>query len=430
VNKKIFLTLLLSLALVVPCWGQEPGSEVPTKDETVGEISTKSVRWLLNDFLSRKGLSKGSNKGGKLYVMTGTSEIKVKPGNPGYMNSRTIAFDQAMFDAKRKLIQKFSAEIRSSLESSFARTSGEKKSDFEDTKPPKAPTLLDKGVKLAHAKLDRMLKEEGVDPTSEKGAQQAKKLIASSKFKAVTEVAAESHIYGMYPVATFESQNKIGVVAMISDNSKNMATALYNSLAGIETAKRKRPKKPISEYIPQDPEKLLMTFGVKQVIDENGVMWLLAFGQAEQPGDYPGAEEIAVEEAETESQGLMRQFAGEVVSANKRREKAERMAAFDDRSQKVGDFSSYMTNIKSVSEAKVISGLEEAYVDVVQHPITGQKAAVYVGKWSPLSASEANTMRNDIGRGPAEVRGGGSGTTSGDKGGLSGGGMEVDEDSF
>jgi hypothetical protein len=106
------------------------------------------------------------------------------------------------------------------------------------------------------------------------------------------------------------------------------------------------------------------------------------------------------------------------------------MAAFDDGSHKVGDFSSYMRNIKSVSEAKVISGLEEAYVDVLQHPITGQKVAVYVGKWSPLSASEGNTMRNEIGRGPAEVRGGGSGTTSGDKGGLSGGGMEVDEDSF
>ena len=429
-TKNIFFALLLSLTLVAPCWGQEPGSGVPTKDETVGEISSKSVRSLLNDFLQKKGLSKGSNKGGKLYVMTGTAQIKAKAGSPGYMDSRTIAFDEAMFDAKRKLIEKLGAEIRTALESSTGEFSGEKESDFEGTKAPKAPTLFEKGVKLAHAKLDKMLKEEGVEPNSEKTAEKAKKLIASGKFKAVTEVAAESQIYGMYPAATFESENKIGVVAMISENSKNMATALYNSLAGIETVGRKRPKKPVSEYIPKEPEKLLMTFGVKQVIDENGVMWLLAFGQAEQKGNYPGAEEIAIEKAETESQGLMRQFAGEVVSANKKREKAERMAAFDDGSNRVGDFSSYMKTIKSVSEAKVISGLEEEYVDVLQHPITGQKAAVYVGKWSPVSASEANSMKSDIGRGPAVVHRGSSGYSGGDQGALSGGGMEVDEDSF
>jgi hypothetical protein len=430
VTKNIFFTLLLSLTLVAPCWGQEPGSGVPTKDETVGEISTKSVRDLLRDFLNRRGLSKGSNKGGKLYVMTGTAQIKAKPGSPGYMDSRTIAFDEAMFDAKRKLVEKLGAEIRTALESSTGEFSGEKESDFDGTKAPKAPTLLEKGVKLAHAKLDKMLQEEGVDPNSEKAAEKAKKLIASSKFKAVTEVAAESQIYGMYPVATFESENKIGVVAMISENSKNMATALYNSLAGIETVRRKKPKKPISEYIPKEPEKLLMTFGVKQVIDENGVMWLLAFGQAEQRGNYPSAEEVAIEKAETESQGLMRQFAGEVVSANKKREKAERMAAFDEGSQAVGDFSSYVRTVKSVSEAQVISGLEEAYVDVLQHPITKQKVAIYVGKWSPLNASEANAMKSDIGRGPAVIRDGGSTAISGNTGGLSGGGMEVDEDSF
>jgi len=438
--RRFYMVFILVMLIATPVVAQQSeghGQEVSGEsitDSQVGQISSVNVGKLIRTFLKRHGLRRGSNKGGKLYVTTGVASILARPGSHGYINSRSIAYDKALYTAKRKLIQKVEQDIRTGLISSVTSMSVRNPEDFESTKKKEKPELLDKAIRLVHAKLDNLLKKEGVDLDSEQGKVKAKQLLASSEFKKITASTAEGQVYGVQAIATFESGGKIGVVAIFSEKSRAMATDLYNALSGKATLRRRKPHKPIEEYIPKEEATLLTTFGVKQVIDENGYVWLLSFGQAGLRGNFRGAEDVALDEAEIESEGCIRQFAGEVMTISRIGEKSEKTAKFVGKPQVVGDFSTYQKTIKAKGESLKISGIEEVDSMIVKHPGTGQPVAIYITKWSPLSAAEGNSLKKLLGDGPKHIQPRNTGETPSDvpTGGDLGGntGMTVDEDAW
>lgn len=438
--RRFYIMFILVMVIATPVvaqqsegHGQEVSGESVT-DAQVGQISSVNVRKLIRSFLRQHGLRRGSNRGGKLYVVTGTATILAEPGSYGYINSRSIAYDKALYMAKRKLVQKMGQDIKTSLISSVTSMTAQNSADFESTKIKEKPGLIDKSMRLVHAMLDNQLKKEGVNLDSEQGKVKAKQLLDSSEFKKITASTAEGQVYGIQIIATFESDGEIGVVAVLSEKSRAMATDLYNALSGRATLRRQKPHKPVEEYIPNIEATLLTTFGVKQVIDENGFVWLLSFGQAGLRGNSRGAKDIALDEAELESEGRIRQFAGEVITIHKRREKSEKEATFDDGSELVGDFTTFQKTIKAKGESLKISGIEEVDSMIVKHPGTGQPVAIYISKWSPLSAGEGNSLKKLLGSGPKHIQPRNTGETSSgvstgrDLGGNSG--MKVDEDAW
>jgi len=438
--RRFYIVFILVMLIATPVLAQQSdghGQEVSGEsitDSQVGQISSVNVDKLIRTFLKRHGLRRGSNRGGKLYVVTGTAAILAEPGSYGYINSRSIAYDKALYMAKRKLVQKMGQDIKTSLISSVTSTTAQNSADYESTKTKEKPGLIDKSMRLVHAKLDNLLKKEGVNLDSEQGKVKARQLLDSSEFKKITTSTAEGQVYGIQIIATFESNGEIGVVAVLSEKSRAMATDLYNALSGRATLRRQKPHKPIEEYIPKEEATLLTSFGVKQVIDENGYVWLLSFGQAGLRGNFRGAKDIALDEAEIESEGRIRQFAGEVITINEKREKSEKAATFDDGSELVGDFTTFQKTIKAKGESLKISGIEEVDSMIVKHPGTGQPVAIYISKWSPMSAAEGSALKKVLGDGPTSIRHGSTGETSSgvpagrELGGNSG--MTVDEDAW
>ena len=378
--------------------GVQPTTVAP--EEQVQEkpaIAEKTAQNMMDEYLSSKGWSGGLNEkaGKKFFVAMGTGVIQAPREGANYIGSRMNAFNKAMLEAKKTMVEYMGTEIESETLRSYQE--GEFPSPEALKEKEDSSSICGKVKALLRAKLDSALRKEGVDPYAEdkaKAAEAAKKLLATEQYSKFIKTAANAYVLGLQAVCTFEGipandKGEIGVVAIWSPKLQEMATSI---MTGVPVAKA-TAKKPISEQIAKDPGALLSTFGVQQKIDEHGDLVLVAFGQAGGVSESKMAAKGAQGKAKAQALALIREFAGEQVSVATDALNAESAEEFEKAAEEYKDTSAYAEKIKAVAAKIDMDGVSVVRNWSAKHPLNGRMVYGCVCAWAPKQASLAKELR-------------------------------------
>lgn len=426
---------ILAAVAATVCVTSVCAQEATPEDAVANEaaIESKSVQDMVEEYLNAKGYSEGENaKSGKsFYVAVGYGVIQAPLENRGYADSRVNAYNKAMLDAKSKMAEYLGIAIRTETEHDYAEGNfgGNEAAEQDES------SITAKLKRLIVAKIDKALREEGLDPDkAEREALEraAKKQLNSDFYKKVISTAAKAEITGMQVMCSFEGvpaggKGQIGVVAIWSPKLQAMAQSISRGTklpAGVG-------KRPIKDQIPNDKKVLLSTFGVQQKIDEDGNLVLVAFGQAGAVSESPQSANAARNKAKMQAMAAIREFAGETVAVTTDAMNAESVEEFENAAASYEDVSAYSQKIKAVAETLKISGIATVKNWESKHPLTGRMVYGTVCSWSPQQAAKAQAMKGAM---DAAAAGAATGSApqpvANPNGALQGQGADADEDAF
>jgi len=137
------------------------------------------------NWLNEQGLEEGRNfmKGKLVYISIGAASINARPSDPGYIDSRFLAFQRAELEAKAKTALFLGADLTTRRGTSEREINPEERAALEEIVNA-SPTLqknarlmevsdaiyglFQKTKILAGAKLDQEIEKSGVDVTEER----------------------------------------------------------------------------------------------------------------------------------------------------------------------------------------------------------------------------------------------------------------------
>lgn len=425
--KTFFATLAVCTAVFAFAQA-EPGSYAPI-DETSAEIDVEEdATAKIQAFLDGKAWTEGDNAkadGSVFIVSVGYGTIAAPPSHPSYNASRSRAFAKAMLDAKAQMARYLEQSLSVAVEMSYAEqgvsgdpTPQEQMAAALNAMPD--DSLIGKGKRYLHAKMDALLSKEGVDVAAQRekaqadydaAAAKAKQVASTETFKRAIGSTAIAYVSGLQAFYTVEAQGKgengeIGVVCVWSPALAETAAAMTNGQ--MPTALRKG-KKPIREQLPADTKVLLSTFGVQQKIDENGQLVLVSYAQNAARTANKRAERAAYSKAQLDASAQIRTFAGEAVTTNQAMSEAEESLDYNLEGQlpDYRDESAYNEYQQSVAKALPINGIKVVKRWSAKHPVSGQMVYGVVCAWSPAGAALAREQKAAIeasAKGAAEGR--------------------------
>lgn len=399
----------LALAVAAQLLGQESAPAQAAPEDTVPEkctVQEKTVQDMIDEYLASKRWSGGLNDkdGKRFFIATGTAVVQAPRDSANYISSRVNAFNKAMLEAKKTMVEYLGVEIQSETLRSYQE--GEFPSPEAIKESENAGSIMGKVKALLRAKLDNALRGEGIDPYAEdkaKAAEAAKKMLATEQFSKIVKSSAEAYVIGLQANCTFEGtpandKGEIGVVAIWSYKLQEMATTI---VTGMPVAKVKA-KKPIIDQIAKDPSLLIGTFGVQQKIDEHGDLILVSFGQAGGVSESKMAAKGAQGKAKTQAMAMIREFAGEQVAVATDALNAESTTEFEKAAEEYKDTSAYSEKIRATADKMAIAGISVVKNWSAKHPINGRTVYGCVCAWAPKQASLAKFLKKTMAETPRQ----------------------------
>lgn len=390
---------------------QEPGSAVtiPPEAEVCNQqmiADDRDVQSMIDETLSAKGWTEGENtkaNGEIFYITIGHGTIQAPRTDRNFAAARVAAYNRAMIEAKRSMVEYLGVKISSELESNytegvFPQPESVKSQNQEES------SIYGKINQLIHAKLDDALRNEGIDPdavTKEQLAEAAKHQLAQEEYSKLISIAAQSYVCGMQVYNSFEytpanGKGQIGVIAIWSPKLQKMAEAL--TVGGAMPAGV--PKQPIVKQIPNNENALLTTFGVQQKIDENGNLVLVSFGQEGALTTSPRSADAASRKAQVNAMAAIREFAGETVAVSTDMLNAETTTEFENAAEEYENTSAYREKIKATADSMNISGITTIKRWKAKHPVSGKYIYGVVCAWSPTSSANAKALKAQMSQAP------------------------------
>jgi hypothetical protein len=367
--------------------------------------SDPSPREKCNEYVRNRGFDPGEDRiigGQKVMMICGTGSVEASPSSDKFLESRSNAFQKAIMDAKRNYSEYLAVSIAKESERKISQGEGRQNNDEEQKTQVTENdlSLFDKLSILANKEVDEKLSEKGLDPngkdkkTTQEKEKILKKTLSESGFTSNVSKSTVKFLQGLQVNKVFESckQGKkkcdITLAIVQSTNSRALAKALAENDPNKYLIKIPGNKIPTKF----SPKQVLANVGVRLFRDEIGNYSLLSTYIVSPETDSQRSELIAFDRAKTQAQGLIRQFAGEVVES----------AGIDDpfessKELPEGDFNDiqmhYNDVIKSKAEALELSGMKEISSGSIQHPANPKAKGFYsIVKWSIKDMANANSQ--------------------------------------
>jgi hypothetical protein len=454
--KKLTLATLALCCASGLAFAQSPGgggdADPVDNIQQAKPAKTKTARQVAQEVIRGKGWKPGYDKNSGKLVIIGESVISAGPDEPlDFGDSRAMAYEEAMMDAKQKMAEAMAVEIEASaMSSSMSRRSSKPKggSDGSAAAPKEAPGTLDKLQKLAGSYLDEALVNRGIDPDGDPAEVEkaVKEIRRSKEFKSGMKAAAMTELGGVFAYQVFEQvapgkRGQMAVIAMTTPKSKQMAQAFL----GLGEAPTGKAKSSNYDYVEGEGDALVYAFGVRPRTDENGELCLLSFGQSTAEDDDDWSFEDAQGFAEDTAMMNLRFYCGEALSSERESSRGQSLKQFADKSEEYTNTSTRRE--KAESEAALLSmpGMIDIYSAKVYHPLcNGVPTAVVVYEYKLSAARElaelaqefAQTSGSQGGAGvtgsvankPADEEGAKGGSKAGPRGGNSGSSSGADDD--
>lgn len=437
----IVITLFYALS-IQPAYSsssdKEPEFQIDTDSQNTSD--SKSAREMAEEFLASKGWDEGKNvkKGREFYVGIGDGAIQAPIDHRRYIQSRINAFDKGFLSSKQDLAEYLAVEIANDMVQTYKEGGYREDGSDSEEELVNEDSVVDKLTLLAHAKLDKMLEKEGVDPESDEKEEVDVALagiLSSEQFSNFTKTAAKTRLSGVQVYKCFEGPGEgkgyqIAVISIYSDALREMATSISTG----EKPKSKAPKKPIKNQIPADKDILLQTFGVQQKIDENGDLVIIAYAQAAPISESSNSISKSFKKAKIAGMGYIRKFAGENYATTGNLMNAESTTEYDDATKDYMDKGAFDDIVRSSSESLSISGIQTIKKWKHKHPLTGKVVTGLVLAWSPKSADSAQSLKAKLNTKPKKLSKKSQSASYKkrklDHEGLTGSGAEADDEAF
>lgn len=391
---------------------QEKSVEITEEDLTLGEEPSverkENVRAqaMLDAFVEDESRNwkfgiqyKNGQKDQPFYVCSGVGDISAPVNSSAYATSRLIAYEKAMMMAKSDLAGFMGTALSVAVQMSLGMPPAEISADDEVKVMAQAFANFpanSEGSRIFKAYCDHingMLAKQGInademaekDPEAlAKAREKLPKLATTEEFKQVQTAAANSFVQGLQAFYTVEAltddRGEIGVVCLWSPKMNILADAIVNDKTKITFS---NAKEPLNQQIPSDTTTLLSSFGVKTMIDENGELCLVSYGQASPRIPTAQAERIAANQAKLSAQTQIRSFVGEIVAFQEMNTIAEASGTFEDLSKIYEDFSTYQEKRESHADTLKIQGITTLKTWHALHPFMDKEVYGCICVWKP-----------------------------------------------
>lgn len=308
--KKILFLGSLVMASLLYAQGSQPveisqqdiNTQNEMSDASTKNITPKSVEDFFDEFADKFGIEYGITKDGKTFY-TGKSTVAVNDTDPQFAQALQSAYQKAMLNLQTEFIRDAFGRIATSKIQNYEADNSTNAKEFDELpKGDKVDQILNKLTQLAGAKLDKALKDLGVDASSL--SEDRKKNLLKQEFLSKTMTSAVGSMSGLVPVQTVVTQRRgeydVGVIAVVSNKTRQLAKDM--ALARQSTIKGKG--KAISEYLPKDTKGFLNEYGIRLVYDEKGAPIILSYGNWGYVADPSNAKKTNILEDEAKETAL------------------------------------------------------------------------------------------------------------------------------
>ena len=403
----------LSVASIAVSTKDDPEQIVKAASKAMGaQPKDESLKLRWKTFLNKQNWGDGVHEGEVLefperhLIVSSASEFtRVGIGQPGWVESRIIAFERAELEAKTKIIRFWeeTADTKRSLENmeNAAWSDG----SIEEAKKLNAVGQIlrrigKKSLALTEKTLDKALKKLDPEYDSEKynnKTSEELKTIVEDKFRRRIRIMAYKTLIGVTTVFTTEGkvggEYKILVGVVWSPKLNRLAMSLFNDTYNIPPVK---PGKKLYQYLPNDKLVLLGTLGTRIVIDEKGHYAVLAFAQAQpRPASsqrMQSALQTAKQIASDRARAQIVNFIKEGLTIWDNEASRELSREFSDKTVGTENLRKYIHRINGRRIRVRLRGVHVLEEWSIKHPETGQPVAGVVIAWSPSSAALSEGM--------------------------------------
>lgn len=429
--RKIMPRVLTAVVLVSACMSFASVSVVASEEFNFDAQPVYTVEEIPNfanvcqQYVERKlGLVVGQNfkpNGDDFWIQVGEGVINGPVGGKDYITARMNAYEKALLDAKRNILQEMKVEVgrevayktlpaeqRQELKQSASPEDQKKIVRYEDTRD--LESAWNKSLELLNRDLDEKLKAtepakaEPAPKTLEDAAEKQLRLFGE-RFSDTINIGARSRLSGIRRMFVFDSspkgteKGKICVAVVYSDKTRSVADAMFTQDASLLPPAQ--PGAPLASQIPNSDTNegrnaLVNTMGVDMRVDENGNYWLISYAHAAPPiANNTKARQIAADSAYARALGGLRTFMAEQAITNT-------IAQFDESSDQFEGgsddqfFSKYESFIESNSKSMDISGAIRGGTFGLKHPTTGNELIGTFVKWSAASMEGAKKQYKNM----------------------------------
>ena len=438
------------------------------------------VQQAMEDFLDSKGWTEGENyksNGTTFYVGTGVGNVGADTVSKLYIQSRVNAFNKAMLDAKKQLVEFLEQSIETELVSEYEEPGAMREQarieaimqagkDAEAAKKSAAGKVsalkvdaenkdwlgratvsaeeisaAESAEAVLRAGLEEEIRNLGLNPNEPVDGQVIQEIMSQEHFQKATRTVGEARIAGVFPYRSFEiiregNKGQIGVIVLQSAKSEQIADALFTGdMSRMPVGGSK--KKPLKDQISTKKAGLVSEFGVRLTRDENGQQWLLAYGQAAPKTASERSMQAAMSKAKLEAQSYLRLFLGSITATSSLSETSETVTELATGEEIRESNERFEEVVKEAAAALKISGISVKKRWSAEHPLTKHPIAGVVVGWSPSQLLAAKTMKASMEQVPTAS--GVSGSTNAERSAIGGdaqgnygamGGSMTDEEDF
>ena len=394
----VLLTNVYALEKIENLMESESVSEtLNSVDETFQEpYPSERLEEKWSDRLSSKGKNLGIlNSDGSLYVINSASVVKDSE-DPGFMDSRTIAYEKAELNAKMEIARMMNETLTSSRSSEVM----EDMISGEDPDAQRTATKLDKASKIIDKSLDKALSYLGVsDEEIGEMNEKKKKAQYQESFSSMQKSLSAAMIKGCAVVGAAEGETgngyEMAVVMKYSPELRKLSALFTSGKSSPPTGKSKNS---IEKLKSLTVEQLVTTLGAKVMWDQEGNRIIVGFGQdGYETGGRRESQKMknAQKRARLNATTAIKNFVSEDMVASETQEKAEKLTEYADGEENIFSEKNWKQSIITKSTTVDIAGTNVLRKWRGKHPDTGHAVAGVVVVWSYKNRLIAKQMDKD-----------------------------------
>lgn len=225
------------------------------------------------------------------YVGSAIGVASVNQTNSNYVDSAQLAFEKALIKAQAEYISFISAntKVEKSLDVDSTQGSSANEVDTDSDKPKEGTqAAVDAKEKaLDEAKLNKQLKEQGLNPDDFATPEEKKKALLSQQMTVKSLTKGFGNLSGLLPIKTFvvekDGNAAIGAVVIYSDKIKGMFEDIKHGNEPVIVGKGGKSSSEL--YKDKSGEDMMGDYGIRIGFGEDNKPYILSYGQ----GSYNGS---------------------------------------------------------------------------------------------------------------------------------------------
>lgn len=253
------------------------------------DVDSRSAEQILSDMMEGY-IDQNDLRDKYEYVGSAIGTASVNQTNSNYVDSAQMAFEKALIKAQADYISFISANTKVDKSFSVDSTQGSGANEINtDSDKPKDGTqaAIDAKQKaLEEVKLDKQLKEQGLDPNSFTSVSEKKKALLSQQMRIKSLTTGFGNLSGLIPIKTFVVEKNgnaaIGVVVIYSAKIKGMFEDIKHGNEPVIVGKG--GESPSVLYKDKTGEDMMGDYGIRVGFGKDNKPYILSYGQ----GSYTG----------------------------------------------------------------------------------------------------------------------------------------------